>query len=80
MSAFNEFDKNLVRSFLRKLPQDQRTAIVLKFWEDYSLSQIASELEITWDGAAHLIENGIQSLRKYCLSHPEFSLAYSSAS
>lgn len=50
---------------LKGLPPQGQRAINLRFWENYTIEEIAEELCISWDEADLLIEQSIISLREH---------------
>ncbi len=48
---------------LAQLPSSQREAIVLHYWQGFSLADIAARLERTPDAAAGLLKRGLKHLR-----------------
>jgi len=50
---------------LKGLPPQGQRAISLRFWEHYTIEEIADELCISWDDADLLIEQSIISLREH---------------
>jgi RNA polymerase sigma-70 factor (ECF subfamily) len=53
----------LVASALARLPQSQREALVLHYWQDCSLVEIAAHLDRTPDAVAGLLKRGLKHLR-----------------
>jgi len=72
-SKFTEIDYGIVRALLRKLPAKQRYAITLKFWNEYSIDEIAKTLRISWHEANEIIEDGLSRLKDACMLQPAFS-------
>ena len=64
MSKFFPGNQIIIRSLLRQLPEKQKKAIILRFWEDQSIDEIARTLKISWDDADELIEKGLLILKK----------------
>ena len=64
VTKFSSGNQMIIRSLLRKLPKQQKKAIILRFWEDQSIDEIAGTLKISWDDANELIENGLLLLKK----------------
>lgn len=77
---FSGRDKEILRVGLSVLPFWERHILVLRFWENYSIKEIAKALEMEWDEVDKSIEESQQKLKKFCLSFPEFSRAESHAS
>lgn len=53
-----------VRSLIRQLPMRQRTAIVLRYWEDLSDAEIAEAMECPVGTVKSLLARGRQRLRE----------------
>ena len=70
---FSYADQTIIRSLLRKLPCKYRKAIILRFWHEYSISDIAKILRITWVEADFVIEKALIELKTNCLKQPNFS-------
>ena len=49
--------------FLQDLQYRERIAMRLRFWENLSIQEIASALELSWDATNQLIEMSIMKLR-----------------
>ena len=76
MSKFSNEDQIIVRSLLRKLPQRQQKAIILIFWDNYSVSEVARKLKVSWEEADKTILRGLMKLRNECMDHPRFSRSF----
>ncbi len=63
-----------MRMAVDTLPFEHQMAISFRFWENFSILEIAKRLGVTWDRADQLIEEGKDMLSEVCLSHPEFTL------
>jgi RNA polymerase sigma-70 factor (sigma-E family) len=61
--AMNELERTAVVSALRKLPQRQREALVLRFYADLSEAQIASTMGISRGAVKSHTARGMSSLR-----------------
>lgn len=57
-NKYEELHKHLVRLSWR-----QQIAIQLRFWENYSIFQVAFHLEISWKEADDLIESALSALK-----------------
>lgn len=55
--------EKLHQSLLRLKPR-QQIAIQMRFWEQFSISEIASVLGITWEDADKLIETTLCELKQ----------------
>lgn len=57
-------DLKILRGLLPTLALDERVAIQMRFWEDMSVEEIASALDLSWQATDRLIEDSIQKLRQ----------------
>lgn len=57
-------DLKILRGLLPALSLDERVAIQMRFWEDMTIEEIASALDLSWQATDRLIENSIQKLRQ----------------
>ena len=48
----------------KKLNPDQRQAVVLRFWEPFSIAEVADHMRITWDQADRLIDSAVLKIRE----------------
>jgi RNA polymerase sigma-70 factor (ECF subfamily) len=55
---------------LERLPEAQREAVVLHYWEDWPLAQIAEHLGRSTAAVAGLLQRGLKALREQ-LAEPE---------
>jgi len=55
--------REVFRSLLLKLPPRQRAAIVLAYYEDMTITQIAQAMELTQGAADSLLVRGRKNLR-----------------
>lgn len=77
MSKFSTEDQIIVRSLLKKLPPRQRKVIILRFWHNHSVSEIARKMKITWEETEKLLNDGLSKLKEDCMDQPRFSRALS---
>lgn len=49
--------------FLQDLQYQERVAIRLRYWENLSIQEIASVMELSWDATTKLIDLAIMKLR-----------------
>lgn len=57
-------DLKILRGLLPTLSLDERVAIQMRFWEDMTIEEIASALDLPWQATDRLIEISIQKLRQ----------------
>jgi len=58
------FKEDFLRSELRKLPDQMRLAIILRFWHLETIESISQYLNIKWYEANKLIEDGVRLLKE----------------
>lgn len=58
------FREDFVRSELRKLPDQMRLAIILRFWHLETVESISQYMNIKWYEANKLIEEGVSLLKR----------------
>lgn len=58
LNNYEELHRHLLRLTWR-----QQLAIQLRFWEGYSINQVACQLGISWRVADELIESAIRNLK-----------------
>ena len=63
--AQEQYEREVIQSVLMKLPQSQRTAILLKDVKGYSYEQIAETMNLTHGAVKSLIFRGRQKFIKY---------------
>ena len=74
-AKFSVEDQIIARSLSRKLKPKQRQAVMLRFWHDCSIFEIAKYLGVTWDEADRLIKAALDKLKQQCMAQPHFSRA-----
>jgi len=57
-------DLKILRGLLPTLSLDERVAIQMRFWDDMTVEEIASALDLSWQTTDRLIEDSIQKLRQ----------------
>lgn len=74
MSAkFSVEDQIIARSLSRKLRPRQRKAIILRFWHDYTIFEVAKSLRVSWEKADEIIKEALVKLKHECVEQPHFS-------
>ncbi len=58
----------VLHKHLLKMSWRQQLAIQLRFWEEYSIHQVATTMNITWMEADRLIELAISNLKSGLLT------------
>jgi len=70
---FKTIDYLTVRRAIDELPLIEKLVIEMRFFHNYSISEIARYLRIGWDDADSLIQSVLPILRRICLNDPCFS-------
>lgn len=72
-AKFSVEDQIIARSLSRKLRPRQKKAIVLRFWHDYSIFEVAKSLRVSWEEADKTIKDALAKLKQECMEQPHFS-------
>lgn len=70
---FNKNDISIIREALRDLPIIEWHILYLRFWENFSILEIAESLEMKWEEVDQTIEKLLAELKEHCLNDPTFS-------
>lgn len=70
---FPKTDYLVVRQAIARLPASQMKVVVLRFWSNYSLIEIARLMRLSYDAVERLLSQALIQLRILCLSDPSFS-------
>ena len=73
VAKFSVEDQIIARSLSRKLKPKQRRAVLMRFWHDCSIFEIARSLGISWDEADRMIKDALGKLKQGCTAQPHFS-------
>ena len=71
--VFSKIDHAIVRAAVKRLPGLLSAIVELRFWERYTIAEIAEELGVTMNSVEKAMENSFRLLREECLRHPAFS-------
>lgn len=72
--SFTEKDQSILREGITQLSFIDRQIIINRFWENFSIEEIAETFLMSWDEVDQSIEESMEKLKAYCLSQREFSL------
>ena len=72
-AMFSEVDHLIVRTAVSQLSSKECAAITLRFWENFSIQEVAKALRVDWNNADALIDKALKKLWTLCLSYPQFS-------
>lgn len=70
---FKTTDYLAVRRAMDELPLIEKLVIEMRFFHNFSISEIARHLRIEWAEADELIESVLPVLRRICLGDSSFS-------
>lgn len=70
---FTNDDIKIIRRALKELQVIEWKILYLRFWENYSIFEIADSLEMKWEEVNLIIENLFVQLKDVCLKDPTFS-------
>lgn len=57
---------------LKDLNDLERKAIFLRFWQPYTICEVARELKTSWEQADILIDTAVSKLRRGFQNHPHY--------
>lgn len=72
--TFTSADKMILRKGLLSLSLWERQILIYRFWENFTIEEIANFYGTSWSEMNLTIERLQKELRSFCLDHPEFSL------
>ncbi len=64
---------------IRGLTPTEKRAIFLRFWEPYTIAQVADQLCISWNQADRLIDGAVEKIRETFRRHVESAKQNNSA-
>lgn len=71
---FTETDQAILREAITHLSFIDRQIIINRFWENFSIQEIADTFEMTWSEVDQSIEESLIKLKDLCLLDEAFSL------
>ena len=77
-NLFTLKDRSIVREGLAKLQAVEQEIVALRFWENNTITEIASILDLSWQEVEAHLKQALVKLQEYCLNHKKFSRAKSS--
>ena len=72
-NIFTTTDYAIVRSAIRRLPGLFGIMIELRFWQNWTLAEIASELGVSIRSVELALPRAMSAIRDECLRNPVFS-------
>ena len=70
---FTKTDHEIIRKAVSCLPMEQKKVVILKFWENLEIPEIAEELGLRINQVKNLLALSFRNLKEACLSDPSFS-------
>ena len=61
--------QHLVEKGLRRLGDEEKRAIYLRFWQPYTIAQVADQMNLSWDEADRLIDQAVAKIRSVFVDH-----------
>lgn len=74
-NLFTEKDHAIVRAALANLKGPEHQIVLMRFWEQNTLSEIAEILDLSVQEVEKHLASAFQTLKRVCLKNPEFSRA-----
>lgn len=71
---FTSNDVEIVRTGLSYLTTCERQILIYRFWEDKTIDEIATILEMKWEEVNRSIESALENLKHFCFGQSDFSL------
>ena len=70
---FSAKDHAIVRNAIAQLEGHEHTIILMRFWENNTIDEIAEILDLTWQEVERYLSQALTKLKAFCLNHPGFS-------
>ena len=70
---FTSNDIEIVRTGLSYLTTCERQILIYRFWEDKTIEEIATLLEMKWEEVNRSIESALKKLKNFCIGQSDFS-------
>lgn len=71
---FLKKDILILRESMDCLKFYERQILILRYWENFTIEEIAISLEMEWGEVNRSIEDSHQKIKTFCLSFPDFSV------
>ncbi len=75
-NLFTKGDHDFIRKAVIGLPKNEGSVVLLRFWNENSIEEIAGILNLNLKQVELLLHKAILRLKTQCLHHPEFSRAF----
>ena len=73
INIFSSAEHEVARELLVDLPPNEFRVLALRFWGLYSVSDISSDLNVSWEHAYELLSRALRNFKKRALIHPSFT-------
>lgn len=70
--VFSKEEQKVVREAVLRLPIDEKLIVLLRFWENNSIQDIAETLEMPWDEVERSLKKSLKKLKELCTADPNF--------
>lgn len=70
---FSKGDYRIVRDAVQQLDDEDKAVVALKFWENYSNTEIADALRLPIEEIERRLKRAFRLLKVWCENHPDFS-------
>ena len=64
---FCESDKEILRRAMEMIESDQADALILRYWKNYDIEEIAQEMGLSWGDANKLIDSAQREVKRILL-------------
>lgn len=61
--------QHVIEKALCALNEQERRAVFLRFWEPYTIAQVADRIGVAWEEADHLIDSAVRKIQKEIRKH-----------
>ena len=72
-NIFSSKDHGILREAVGGLEETERAVVIMRFWENRTLDEIAEVLGITWREVEKFLSRALEKLKASCLLAPGFS-------
>jgi len=72
-NLFTGKDHSIVREAVGKLDKTEHTIVLMRFWEQNTISEIAEILDLSWTEVESRLTQALEKLKAFCLSKADFS-------
>lgn len=66
--AVDEY-QHVIEKALCALNDLERRVVFLRFWEPYTIAQVADQIEVSWEEADHLIDGAVRKIQREIKKH-----------